>query len=69
MPASQWQWIVRNVNDLGKFLVLITMAGIGLSTRLKTMHWIGLKPFLVGLVASVLLALISLILIHLLGIS
>jgi uncharacterized integral membrane protein (TIGR00698 family) len=69
IPASQWQWIVRNANGFGKFLVLIAMAGIGLNTRLKTMHRIGLKPFLVGLVASVLLAIISLILIHLLGIS
>src|SRR4030043_10382 len=33
IPPSQWRWIVRNLNDLGKFLVLIAMAGIGLNTR------------------------------------
>lgn len=69
IPAPQWQWVVQNVNDLGKFLVLIAMAGIGLNTRLKNMRRIGLRPFLVGLAASILLATISLVLIHLLGIS
>lgn len=69
IPASEWQWIVRNVNELGRFLVLIAMAGIGLNTRFKAMARIGMKPFLVGLLASVLLAIISLALIHILAIS
>ncbi len=69
LPPSQWKWFVQQVNDLGKFLVLIAMAGIGLNTRLDAMRQIGPKPFLLGLVASILLALISLSLIHLLGIS
>ena len=69
IPALQWQWVVQNVNDLGKFLVLIAMAGIGLNTRIRNMRRIGLRPFLVGLAASILLAIISLILIYLLGIS
>ena len=69
IPIPQWKWFVLKVNDLGKFLVLIAMAGIGLNTRLGTMRQIGPKPFLVGLVASILLAIISLFLIHLLGIS
>ena len=69
IPRAQWQWFVQHLNELGKFLVLIAMAGIGLNTRLDTMRRIGPKPFLVGLVASILLAAISLILIHVLGIS
>ncbi len=69
LPAYQWKWSIQQVNELGKFLVLIAMAGIGLNTRLGTMRRIGPKPFLVGLVASILLAIISLSLIHLLGIS
>lgn len=69
IPASQWQWLVQHINELGKFLVLIAMAGIGLNTRLMTMRRTGPKPFLVGLVASILLAIISLLLIHILGIS
>ncbi len=69
IPASQWKWVVKHINELGKFLVLVAMAGIGLNTKLNTMRQIGPKPFLVGLVASILLATISLLLIHLLGIS
>lgn len=69
LPAFQWMWFVQQVNELGKFLVLIAMAGIGLNTRLDSMRQIGPKPFLVGLVASILLAIISLSLIYLLGIS
>ncbi len=69
IPASQWHWLVQHINELGKFLVLIAMAGIGLNTKLMTMRRTGPKPFLVGLVASILLAIISLLLIHILGIS
>ncbi len=69
IPRTQWQWFVQYLNALGKFLVLIAMAGIGLNTSFKTMRQIGPKPFLVGLVASIFLAAISLILIHALGIS
>jgi len=68
IPASQWHWLVQHINELGKFLVLIAMAGIGLNTKLMTMRRTGPKPFLVGLVASILLAIISLLLIHILGI-
>jgi uncharacterized integral membrane protein (TIGR00698 family) len=69
VPSALWKWIVNNVSELGKFLVLIAMGGIGLNTRLKNMRQIGPRPFLVGLVASVLLALISLGLISALHIS
>ncbi|MDI7258356.1 MAG: putative sulfate exporter family transporter [Thermodesulfobacteriota bacterium] len=69
IPAIQWQWLVQHINGLGKFLVLVAMAGIGLNTKLTTMRRTGPKPFLVGLVASILLAIISLLLIHILRIS
>ena len=69
LPAPQWRWTVQQVSELGKFLVLIAMAGIGLNTKLNTLRQIGPKPFFVGLVASILLAIISLLLVHILGIS
>jgi uncharacterized integral membrane protein (TIGR00698 family) len=69
VPAAQWKWLVQNVNELGKFLVLVAMGGIGLNTRLANMRRIGPRPFLVGLVASILLAIISLSLISALHIS
>lgn len=69
IPRPQWQWLVQHINELGKFLVLIAMAGIGLNTKFSTMRQIGLKPFVLGLVASIFLALMSLLLINLLGIT
>lgn len=69
IPRPQWQRFVEHINELGRFLVLIAMAGIGLNTKFSTMRQIGLKPFMVGLVAAIFLALISLVLIHVLGIT
>ena len=69
IPPSDWRWLIDHINQLGKFLVLVAMAGIGLNTRLGAMRQIGAKPFMVGLITSVLLALISLLLIHALNIS
>jgi len=63
VPKATWEWIVKSLNESGRFLVLIAMAGIGLNTRIRNMHKIGPGPFLVGLVASILLAIISLCLI------
>jgi uncharacterized integral membrane protein (TIGR00698 family) len=69
ISASDWQWLIDHITQVGKFLVLVAMAGIGLNTRLGTMRQIGAKPFVVGLIASVLLAIISLLLIHILNIT
>lgn len=68
IPPSQWQWVVQHLNETGKFLVLIAMAGVGLNTSFNTMRHIGLRPFLVGLGAAILLAAISLLLIRLLDV-
>jgi uncharacterized integral membrane protein (TIGR00698 family) len=69
ISAFHWQWLIDHITQLGKFLVLIAMAGIGLNTRLDVMRQIGAKPFAVGLIASLLLAMISLLLIHFLKIT
>jgi uncharacterized membrane protein YadS len=46
-------------------LILVALAGVGLSTRLDAMRTIGWKPFLLGLVLAVLTSGTSLALIHL----
>lgn len=69
ISSSKWQWLVQQVNETGKFLVLIAMAGIGLNTKFIALRKTGPKPFIVGLIASVFLAIISLLLVYLLGIS
>jgi len=52
----------------GKFLILMGMAGIGLNTDLKKMIKIGTKPFIAGFIASVIVAVVSLVMIGVVGI-
>lgn len=51
---------------LAKFLVVMVMVAVGLSADLRRMRAIGLRPFYIGLFASVLIAVVSLGLIRLL---
>ena len=55
------------MRDVSRVLILIALAGVGLSTRLDAMRRIGWKPFLLGLSLAVLTSATSLLLIHLLG--
>lgn len=45
--------------ELGKFLIVLGMAGVGINTPLKALKSVGLKPFLIGLLGTVLHALIA----------
>jgi uncharacterized integral membrane protein (TIGR00698 family) len=49
---------------LGRFLVVMVMAAVGLSADLRRMREIGLRPFYVGLAASVMIAVVSIALIR-----
>ncbi|MDR7419991.1 MAG: putative sulfate exporter family transporter [Armatimonadota bacterium] len=50
----------------GKFLVVMVMAAVGFSADLRRMHEIGLRPLYIGLVASVVIAVVSIALIRVL---
>ncbi len=52
----------------GKFLILMGMAGIGLNTDLRKMARIGPRPFIAGFIASAVVAVVSLIMIEVVGI-
>ncbi|MDF0728458.1 YeiH family protein [Cytobacillus sp. S13-E01] len=52
--------------SIAKYIILMVMAGVGLQVNLKKMMNIGIKPFAIGLFASVLVSIISLSLIFLL---
>jgi len=55
---------VKNIGKAGSFLILMGMAGIGMSTRLDSFKGIGVKPFIVGLIGALLVAGVSLGLIY-----
>lgn len=48
----------------GKFLIVMVMAAVGLGADLREMRRIGLRPFYIGLFASVLIAIASIVLIR-----
>ncbi|RNC29864.1 MAG: hypothetical protein AWM53_00082 [Candidatus Dichloromethanomonas elyunquensis] len=66
--SSQWSYFLSKASDLAKFLIVTAMAGVGLLTNFSEMKRIGVKPFIVGLVASLIMAVFSLTLIFALGI-
>ena len=54
----------RNLGKAGSFLILMGMAGIGMNTRLNAFKGIGIKPFIVGLIGSIIVAGVSMSLIY-----
>jgi uncharacterized membrane protein YadS len=51
---------VANFVAAGKFLIVVAMAGIGLRTDLRNLRRLGLRPLAAGLLASVVVAIVSL---------
>lgn len=51
------------IANLGKSLILISMAGIGLSTNLKDLKAIGFRPLFIGMAGTIIVALVASILI------
>jgi uncharacterized integral membrane protein (TIGR00698 family) len=68
------EWSIRLGRDLAKdaqfwakVLILIALAGVGLSTRIAAMRRAGLRPFYVGLAVAAAVSAMSLLWIHLVG--
>lgn len=55
------------LRETSKAMILVALAGVGLSTRLQAMRRTGWKPFLIGFVVAALTSGASLLLIHFLG--
>jgi len=52
--------ILKSVDDISKFLILMALTGVGLNTNLASLRRLGLKPLLVGTCVALLLAILSL---------
>lgn len=61
--SEYWTFLLSQANVLAKFLIVTAMAGVGLLTNFTEMKRIGAKPFLVGLAASLIMAVFSITLI------
>ena len=58
---------IRVVKGLSGFLIVTAIAGVGLNTNFGSMKKLGLKPFYVGLAASLIMGGVSYLLIRLMG--
>lgn len=66
--SEQWTNLLSQSKTLAKFMIVTAMAGVGLLTNFEDMKQVGIKPFIVGLVASLIMAVFSIVLIFALGI-
>jgi uncharacterized integral membrane protein (TIGR00698 family) len=57
--------ITQGITTVGKFLIIMGLAAIGLGLDLKKIIQTGIKPLLLGLVAALTISLSSLLMIHL----
>ena len=55
------------LKTIASLLIVIAIAGVGMNTRFSSMKKIGLKPFYVGLAASIIMGGLSYALIKCLG--
>ncbi|MTI81857.1 MAG: YeiH family putative sulfate export transporter [Firmicutes bacterium] len=65
---EMWVNFLDNTKVFSKFLIVTAMAGVGLLTNFDDMKKVGIKPFIVGLVASLIMAVFSITLIFTLNI-
>lgn len=55
------------LNEIAKAMILVALAGVGLSTRIEAMRKTGIRPFLIGFTVALATSGVSLLLIRLLG--
>ena len=65
--AGAWKGIYSSVKTWAGNLLVVALAGVGLGTNFRTFRGLGIKPFLVGLGAALLVGGVSFIAISLLG--
>jgi uncharacterized integral membrane protein (TIGR00698 family) len=64
---TDWLRGIALVSDSAGYALAMAMAGVGLGTRLDTLKGLGIKPFYVGLFASLVVGIASVLAVFLLG--
>lgn len=65
--AESWHDIYNFIKTWAGYFLVIALAGVGLNTKIRTFKVLGIKPFLVGLGAALVVGIVSYIAISLLG--
>ena len=66
--SEYWPVLIKQTKNLSGLLIVTAMAGVGLLTSFEQLKKVGMKPFMVGLVASTIMAGFSFGLIFFMGI-
>jgi uncharacterized integral membrane protein (TIGR00698 family) len=64
---STWSAIITGIKSGAEILLVVALAGVGLGTNFRSFKALGIKPFLVGLSASLSVGVVSFLAITLLG--
>ncbi len=67
LSSPAWEDLISTIKSSAEILLVMALAGVGLGTNFRSMKALGIKPFLVGLVASLSVGVISYLAITLLG--
>ena len=67
LDSSSWTIVINEIRNWATSLLVIALAGVGLSTRVDKFKGLGIKPFIVGLIAAATVSVISFGIITLLG--
>jgi uncharacterized membrane protein YadS len=62
-----WSAIITGIKSGAEILLVVALAGVGLGTNFRSFKALGIKPFLVGLAASLSVGVVSFLAITLLG--
>jgi len=65
--TGTWASIISVIKTWANNLLVVALAGVGLSTNFRTFKGLGIKPFFVGLCTALAVGLISFITISLIG--
>jgi uncharacterized integral membrane protein (TIGR00698 family) len=65
--AETWQGIYGAIKTWAGYLLVVALAGVGLSTNFRAFKGLGMKPFIVGLCAALVVGIVSFIAITLVG--
>jgi uncharacterized integral membrane protein (TIGR00698 family) len=65
--GAAWKGFYGTVKNWAAYLLVIALAGVGLSTNFRSFKGLGIKPFMVGLGAALAVGVVSFVAISLLG--
>jgi uncharacterized integral membrane protein (TIGR00698 family) len=65
--SATWTGIVGTIKNWAQILMVVALAAVGLSTNFRAFKGLGVKPFLAGLAAALIVGILSFVAISLLG--